>query len=406
MIMIGKGRGDINGVRASKVSLAALLLFLISLTSLSTVSAEISRNSCTTQELASQTNTIAHPFTGQQEIGFASASPQYQADAAQFTAQVSSGATDTWSYDANCMISWNKATVTFVMRAANSSEYSLIVSENPRLGVVYSISIIRFANAGPPSSGCNQYNGLGQLQCEWAGWAVAGNSGASAQVYYADSIWYVQKATAPTSSQTCTTAHNCEISQWDGLTDANGASIIQGGTDSWLVTGGNPANSYDAWVAIYNDPHSFEDYCTAPSSGDEMEAVMENQLVYAGTSGSNYELFLRDWTTSNLCTPSGTYTNPVSVSFTPTYAAFEAELINPTSDVLASFGSMEFYSCQFALSASVTGVWNYWHSGDGFGSSIYNHGYNETYPAGMNHNSGTYVGYFGVNYLTSNGTPA
>lgn len=363
-----------------------------------------SSNSCTTQELASQMTTVTHPFTGQQEINFASTSPKYQAAAAQFSAQVSSGATDTWTYDAGCKVSWSSATVTFVMRAANGSEYSLIVQENPRLNVINSISIIPFAYYGPPSSACSQYVNS-QLQCEWAGWAVAGNSGASAQVYYADSIWYVQNATVPTSGQTCNSAHECEISQWDGLTDANGASIIQGGTDSWRLTGGSPHNFFDAWVAIYNDPHSFEDYCTSPSASDEMEAVMENQLVYAGTSGSNYELFLRDWTSSNLCTPSGTYTNPVSVSFTPTYAAFEAELINPTSNVMASFGSMEFYSCQFALSASVTGVWNYWDSGYGFGSSIYNNGYNDSYPAAMNHNSGTYVGYFGVNYHTSDGTP-
>lgn len=135
-----------------------------------------------------------------------------------------------------------------------------------------------------------------------------------------------------------------------------------------------------------------------------MEALMENQLVYAGTSGNNYELFTRDWTTSNLCVPSGTYTNPVSVSFTPYYAAFEAERENPGVDVLASWGSMEFYECQFALSASVTGVQNYWNAGDGFGSSIYNNGYNESYPGPMYHNSGTYVGYFGVNYVTSDGT--
>jgi hypothetical protein len=379
-----------------------LMLSLTVIASTHTTTAAVASNSCSTQELISHQRSLTPPYTGQQEISFAASSKQYQTDAAQFKTSLNSGATDKWSYDANCNVSWAGATATFVVQAANGSNYGIIVSENPRADAIYSVNVVPFASAGAISSGCtNKSNG-----CNWAGYAVAGDSSANDQVYYVDSIWDVQAAGSPPSGYggPCTNTNECEISQWDGLTNANGASIIQGGTNSFIY----PACSsgcYFSWLAIFNDPHSFGDFCTDPSSGDEMEGVMENQLIYAGTSGNNYDMYLRDWSGSWLCTPSGTYTNPVSVSFTPYYAAFEAEREEPGTYILAYTSSMEFEECQFALSASVTGVWNFYNSGYGFGSSIYNGGYNETYPATMYHNSGTYVGYFDINYLTSKGTP-
>lgn len=394
-----------NGLRVWKVGKAALLFFLISLTVLSTArvtSADVVSNSCTTRNLASQIEEIG-PTNGlsqQQEIDFAATSQDYHAVAAAFTSTVASGANDMWSYNSNCKVSWSRAVVTFEVQAANGSKYNILVSENPKLDVVYSVSIIPFANAGAISSGCTHQS----TGCNWAGYAVSGDSSANVQVYESDSTWYVQTPSAPSSGQSCTQSNQCEISQWDGLTNANGASIIQGGTNSryWVTSGVGQAN-YDAWLAVYNDPNSFSDGCSSPSSGDDMEAIMENQYYYAGTTGSNYYMYLRDWTASWLCTPSGG--NPKSVSFTPYYAAFEAEREEPGTYVLAEFSSMEFYSCQFALSQSSTGVWNYYNVGDGFGSSIYNGGYNETYPDTMYHNSGTYVGYFGVTWSTSSGTP-
>jgi hypothetical protein len=385
---------------AGKTVFLFLLISFAMLSSVHITSADTVSSSCSTKNLASQVDSIGHVFTGQQEINFAAASQEYRAAAAQFKTLTTSGATDIWAYDSNCKVSWNKAVVTFVMQAANASEYNLVVSEDPKLNAIYSVSISPFAYAGAISSGCTTQS----TGCNWAGYAIAGDSAADLQVYESDAIWYVQTPYAPASGQSCTVAHQCEISQWDGLTNANGASIVQGGTNSrYYYNGVGYTTVYESWLAIYNDPHSFGNGCGSTASGDEMEALMENQLVHDGTSGSGYYMYLRDYS-GWLCTPSS-YSNPVSISFTPYYAAFEAEREEPGTYVLAGTNSMEFYDCQFALGTSTTGVWNYYNAGDGFGSSIYNNGYNETYPGTMYHNSGTYVGYFGVNYLTSNGTP-
>jgi len=89
------------------------------------------------------------------------------------------------------------------------------------------------------------------------------------------------------------------------------------------------------------------DACTNPSSGDYMESLIENQLVYDGTSGSNYYVYLHDYTASWICTPNGG--NPKSLSWTPYYVAFMAERELPGTYTLAASNSMQFTNCQFAL---------------------------------------------------------
>jgi hypothetical protein len=398
--MITNERTDCDRMRASKIAKATLLFFLMSLTVLSTVhvtSAGASSTSCARQNLSSQIETIGNTSpTEQQDINFATGSPQYRTAAAAFTSTIALGATDSWSWDSNCKVSWSRAAVTFEVQAANGSKYDLVVSENSKLDQIYSVIVTPFSEAGPISSGCpTQSTG-----CNWAGYAVADSNSSPDQVYYVDSIWYLQKAYIPTSGQSCTVIHPCEISQWDGLTDSGGAHIIQAVTKSYLI---GSTNSYFVYLEVY--PSGLNDECSnLPSSGDEMEGVVENQYYYDGTSGSNYYFNLWDWTANIDCTP--VHGNPISVtSFTPKYAAFEAEREQAGTNVLAATTSMEFYNCQFATSLSSTGVWQDYNYGDGFGSSIYNNGYNETYPGTMYHNSGSYVGYFGINYLTSNGTP-
>jgi hypothetical protein len=387
---------------SKKVGNATFLfvLLLMSFTMLATVrvtSADVASRSCTTQNLSTQIESVAPSVspTEQQDINFAVGSQQYHNVASVFTSTIASGANDMWSWNSNCKVSWSRAIVTVEVQAANGSKYNIVVSENPKLGTIYSVSVTPFSEAGPISSGCTTQS----TGCNWAGYAVAGDSSADQQVYYVDSIWYVQTASTPTSGQNCNLPHECEISQWDGLTNSGGAHIIQSVTKSFLV---GSTTSYAAYLEIY--PSQLNRACSNPSSGDEMEGIVENQYYYGGTSGSNYYLYLYDYTASTTCVPVGG--NPVSVtSFTPYYAAFMAEREMPGTYTLAATSSMEFYSCQFALGLSSTGVWQDYNYGDGFGSSIYNNGYNETYPGTMYHNSGTYVGYFGINYLTSNGTP-
>jgi hypothetical protein len=401
-----------NTILAPKVGALAFLLLLMPLwvaPSVHVASAEVASNTCPGSALYPQIEILGRTngLTEQQEIDFATSSQQYTAAASAFNSTIASGANDIWSFNSNCIVSWSEAIVTFEVRAANGSTYNLAVAENPKVNAIYSVSITPSPTASPVSSKCTLQVG-GQTQCEWAGWAIAGNSEASDQVYSVQSEWYVQEPLSPASGESCDSPDYCDVEQWDGLTNANSnpSDILQAVTDSLLE--GTTA-SYSSVLEEYSSNGNFIDSCPATYENDEMYGTVNNELVENGTSGSDYYMYLTDYSQSWICTPSGN--NPISISWTPYYAAYESELPlqftdgSSTNYVLAGTNSMEFEECQFALGASVTGIWNYWDAGDGFGSSIYNNDYNDSYPAEMLHNSGTYVGYFDVAYYTSLGTP-
>jgi len=190
-------------------------------------------------------------------------------------------------------------------------------------------------------------------------------------------------------------------------------TIVQAGILS-KIYGSPPTIVSYGWTEIYCTgpspcqpttqvcPNPFSPYPVA--SGDQIQSSEENQLAFNGTPGTNYYIFLNDWTQSWLCTarPNG---NPVNVNFTPHYAAFIGERPVPYStNHLAQFPDWYFTLCAFYLNGGgYQGVYSNYNSGYGYGVYMQNSGSINTNTATMTQVGNGY-GQFTLHWLTSQGT--
>lgn len=97
------------------------------------------------------------------------------------------GVADDWNVDATtCTVAWHDIAVTFLI-TGNNSQYTLVIVENPTLGVVYNASAAPSWIAAPPQSSSRTYSG----------YALAANSGATNEVNYSSAEWVVPTISEP-----------------------------------------------------------------------------------------------------------------------------------------------------------------------------------------------------------------
>ncbi len=408
------------------------LFLMLSTIAISTYGLSASSNQVQTSQGCDMKTLMAHVIaagqmvTSQEAIDFAVASPQYkQLSAGSNTTYT--GSNDGWSYDSNCAVSWTGIAVNFLLTSANGSKYILTVSENPRIGVVDWARVSPAVSEQISPSCYPQYT-----YCGWSGYAIAGNSEASQQVYESDARWYIPQLEEPGGQVTCTSSFECDLSEWVGLTDQatqtqSTATIVQAGIFSTIYPNVNPPPNdytiYEGWTEVYCQGYS-DTWCQSSiqvcpnmlslngevNPNDQMESTEENQLPYTGYAGNGYYIFLNDWTTSELCDaqPNG---NPVSIGdsqhpFTPTYAAFMAEHNNPASYHLAGFPDWYYTDCAFnpgGLTGDYQGVYSYYSGGDGYGVYMYQNGWTQTTTDAMTQVGNGY-GQFTIHWDTSNGS--
>jgi hypothetical protein len=353
----------------------------------------------------------------QDAINLAVASIQYKQASASFSSVSFSGANDGWSYDSSCKVTWTGIAVNFLMLSANGSKYTLVVSENPLLGVIYWVETVPTMSAAiSPQCNSPPY----YPPCNWSGYAIAADSPQTGQVFESDARWFVPPISEPSGpfQPSCTTTNPCVLLEWVGVTDEKpsmapgSGTIVQAGIESQVYDNPFPPpttiTTYKAWTEVYCTNGSSwcqlgVQYCMNPhpNSGDQMQSSEENQLAYNGTPGTNYYIFLNDWTQSWLCTaqPNG---NPVNVNFTPHYAAFIAERNNPSAYHLAQFQDWYFTLCAFYV-GSYQGVYSNYNSGYGYGVYMENSASIDTNTATMSQVGNGY-GQFTIHWQTSQGT--
>jgi hypothetical protein len=356
-------------------------------------------STCSLTNLEQQTLDAGEVVTQQDAINFAVSSAQYQSTISGFTSEAFLGSNNGWSYNSDCAVSWNAVAVSFVATAPNGSKFTIVVSENPLASVIYNVQVLPTQPAAISPSG-GPY---------WSGYAIAGNSHDTQQLYESEAYWTSPAVSQPPSGygSTCTLPPGeCDVASWVGLTNATSASsggyIVQTGIQAYFHTTGTPTALYNGWTEVY-PTQSGEVACPSTDvakASDSMEGNVENQFAYLGTTGNNYYIFLDDYTQSWLCTPT---TNPQSVSFTPVYSAFIAELTGGSNYELAKFASFNFTDCSTYIGTQV-GVYSYYSSGYGYGAYMDNNGHQNTITYAMSHSAGSQYGNFEEAWNTSLGT--
>jgi hypothetical protein len=363
-------------------------------------SVSISWATCTPKVLEANIQAAGQVVSLKDAISFAQSTQQYRSDTAGFTTSFQ-GANDGWSFDSSCQVSWTSIAVNFLMKSTNGSKYNLAITENPKLGIVMS-AIVAPALYAAITPTCSV------ATCRWSGYAVSGNSGNTQQIYEAQARWYQPTVSAPPVSQaSCADiSTDCNVTPWVGLVDSanpNSATIVQTGVFATYVGNRVPAASYLPWTEIYCST-GCQSMIQCPSNdvvtaGDQMYGDVQNQYAHDFTTGNNYYITLTDFNANWACVPS---TNPQSVSFTPHYAAFIAERVNPFYH-LAQFPDFSFLNCALFIN-NLDGVYPEYNSGYGFGAYMYSNFYQETSTGVMTPNPGSNYASFPISWLSSSGS--
>jgi hypothetical protein len=371
---------------------------------------------CSTQELGREIASSSSPGSQASAVSFAESSAVFRALSLGFNVSFSSIGNE---YDfslASCSISWHDYAVDFSLKAQNGSQFSLGIGVNPQSGKVYNATMIPsvLASLSP------------QHSKTYSGYAVSANSGASLEVNYSESSWVVPTVSKPSNPGCGSSApYECELLAWTGLQNSTydgpdhsvtKGEVIQTGTYGVVSCGSSCISSYGSWYlylavdnnVVENGTSGIQQCAySSANAGDTVTAQVGSQEVINGTTGNTYYTILYDFTVGNrACEHAFTFHPHKSGHGTygkEYYADNFAERpqYGNNYDNLPKFTNLQFYN--IGMSCESCGAYPNYNSGYGFGSYLYNNGYQDTTTKPMYENSGSTLGHFYVDWNSSEG---
>jgi hypothetical protein len=398
------------------------LLVLSPIAMLSSVGASTAEttSACTTQKLGAEMLDVGTVVSSQAVQNLASQSSQYQAAVAGYSSTYT-GYADEYTIDStNCTVSWHDAAANFLLHNSKGV-YILVVADDPRLGIVYSIT-----QHGYSSASISVQNSATQ-----SGYYIANDSSSppTTGVTYTTAFWDVPDLYQPPSGQPqCGWTESngpseCLLDEWTGLENNSyiGNAVGFTGTNVVVQTGttGNftcdthsncyvKAWGWSEWTQVGSPTKTpqIKTCSLSVSQGDGMSAEAGTEQQINGTSGSYYVTVLIDESLDQSCKAQ------YSTSEVPTmhYAISTLETPQNTSGIytLPKFETFQFQDFGMGTGGSKQfGAYPNYNSGWGYGTEMKNYGYQETTTSGMSENCcGSTYGHFTETWDTSSGTPA
>lgn len=223
-----------------------------------------------------------------------------------YTASLSSIGTN-WHESSTCGVSFDYYSITYLLKAANNSQYVLTLGSSPGTGVVFNAGITPVAYRSLP---------INQTSTTYSGYAIGQDSAHDAYVNYTQVGWWLPTIHAPSGN--CGISTNsppaCLLSEWTGLQNStyDGSNhvttgeVIQTGTDAYCNTSCSGA-SYYGWAEYLNgnsmgiQQNLVHTCANTISAGDEMYGEVANQKVINDTTGKTFYTYLYDYYTSTWC---------------------------------------------------------------------------------------------------------
>ena len=227
----------------------------------------------------------------------------------------------------SCSIAWVAAYFVFDYHSPNGSLEQIVVTENPGMTTVDNVSLrqaVYMMYAQPFQSSYTSGT--------WSGYEFyAYNSGVQTQVYRATGEWTEPSVSSP-GSNACLFTH-CDVSNWEGLANAVGGGngyLVQAGSDSGLYCTIVCSYYYYLWYEFYPNPSNS---CLNVSPGDDIAVNVQNEAVNGGSS-NNYDIYLSDDTTGQLCSPI------IGHNFSQMGLPYYAEYITSRPNIGGSFAKL------------------------------------------------------------------
>lgn len=353
------------------------------LSTLGASAAGVTTSACTTQKLGADMLDAGNVVSSQAVQNLASQSSQYQAAVAGYNSTFT-GYADEYNTDpTNCTVSWHDAAANFLLQSTKG-KYIVVVAEDPRLGIVYSVTEHGYTSASISPTNSTTYSG----------YAIANNSAGSQSIDYSTAFWYIPDLSGPSGAGqphclwSVDTNTECDLSVWTGLQNNtyNGNPRTFTGTNVVLQTGTqgnytcNHGNCYvkawgwSEWLKAGNSAATprILDCSFDMSQGDGMSAEVGSQLQINGTSGSTYYTILIDESLDRSC--QAEYLNLSYPVPTPYYAMFIAERPQPNANwfALPKFETFEFEDVGMGTGSSQFGAYPNYNNNWGFGSYMKN----------------------------------
>jgi hypothetical protein len=322
----------------------------------------------------------------QTAIGIAESSSQYKGYTANAAAVTDSRAAEEWSFDrTTCTITLHGLAVNFDVAFSNGTKDIVVIDVNPISSTVNTAFVQPWASASLSVGSGTAYSGYG----------VCSSSSCNQELLGTDTYFYQPEVFQPSGTYMGQTEPNChysggicEAAFWAGLatcdytglpwSGCSNSGLAQTGTEgivTYIATSPPTVNyEYHPWYQYLGLGVPFTTCANTLSVGDSIEAVVENQYLVLGTSGSDWYTFVAD-NTANWACDSGAV---AAAGYSPVYSEYIVERPqnasgNSASDqfTLPVFGDTTFSEAQLYQS-SWNSAYNDYNSGYGFGVQMVN----------------------------------
>jgi hypothetical protein len=414
----------VTGSRFKAAGVGISLIFLLAISPMVLYSAAGSAaspgaNACTNDVLQYKMATAPLPMSKQTAIGVAESSSQYNGYTANAAVVTDSRAAEEWTFDrTTCTVTLHGLAVNFDVALSNGTKEIVVIDVNPINSTINTAFIQPWASASLSVGSGTAYSGYG----------VCSSSSCNQELLGTDTYFDQPEVFQPSGTYMGQTEPNCHETSavcvavfWTGLatcdytglpwSGCSGTGLAQTGTEGEVTyLAGNVNYVYHPFYE-YLGLVGFTTCSNTPSVGDIMEAVVENQYLVLGTTGSNWYTFVADNTANWACDSGAT-----ADSYSPIYSEYILERPQNGSSNLASdqhtlpvFGTTTFTEAQLYQS-SWNSAYNDYNSGYGFGVQMVNSkggtNYQNTKTGAMSQQvlGGTDYGEFSVYYNCSIGT--
>jgi hypothetical protein len=310
-----------------------------------------------------------HARGGQLDVAkaraLASSNAEYASRVQGFTKVEFHSIYNTWQFNTtNCDLNWETVNVVYSVHTPTGFEKYVVVTEDPVLSRVISISEQASKVYYDPSGNDTQYSTANSNY--WSGYEFAGDSGSppTTAVYESRTTWAVPSVSVPYSGA-CTSTKPCSAAIWPGLEDQSGAGnshLVQGGTDSQITNCNTSCvTTNKVWYEFL--PNSAV-YCGGMTfaTSDSVTADVVNRAK-SGGSNTLYDVSINDNTSGQGCSVSGqSYTSMNK----PIYGSFILERAQIGSGyTLANFGTVQIGSASTYYSSASHSIYtpysNFWY---------------------------------------------